>query len=173
MISSYLNCFQPAKLVWRIFDLLGTSRGGFGPSWGALGLVLRRVLELLGAVSGCLGLSWAGLGVLLWLWGDFGTHLGPVLGPLWAVLGTSWGLLGPLLGPSWDLGGRSWSVLGPQNRIRMAQTLHLPMFQRFSKVSGNRVQQPQKNIKPAFHMISSNLSIYLLKLPLRRPNHIT
>ena len=42
-------------------------------------------------------------------------HLGTILAPSWARLGSSWGGLGqfwPTMGPSWDYFGASWTILG-------------------------------------------------------------
>ena len=79
-------------------------------------------------LKGLCGWSWAALAAYV-------CGLGPLLGPLRAVLGRSWGLcwrswgalgayvidLGPLLGPmlavlgrSWSLCWPSWGVLGPK-----------------------------------------------------------
>ena len=83
--------------VWTVW---GRSRGLCGRSWATLGLCGRSSAALGASVSG----------------------LGPLSGPLWAVLGYLSGyagglgaLLGPLLavlGRSWGLCSRSWAVLG-------------------------------------------------------------
>ena len=51
-----------------------------------------------GLLRPILGASWA--------------HLGPVLGPSWALLGASWGHLVPILGHLGPILGSSWAILG-------------------------------------------------------------
>ena len=97
--------------------------GLLGPSWGRLGAIL--------------GPSWAFLGPFFWAflghlgallappWAFLG-YLGALLGPLGALLGSSWGRLGAILGPSWAQLGAILSQLGPTYGHLEPSCGHLP-----------------------------------------------
>ena len=115
------------EVEWPVWVVLGRSWGFCVRSWaalgayvGGLGAVLGPMLAILSCSWGlCVG-SWAALGAnvrgprpswdLCWrssaALGAYVVGPGPLLGPMLAVLGRSWGL-------SW----RSWPLLGPPKAV--------------------------------------------------------